>query len=458
MEEQYTEPMGVDLSRFLDALIRKAWLIGLIAVLSAILAAISTFLFVTPVYESSAVFYVNNCSVSQTSSPASVSSGDIAASRSLVKTCMVILKTRETLDKVVDYAGTDLSYGQIKEMITAVSVENTEFFRVTVTGPDPAETKSLTEAIIHILPGRISDILGRTSVKTVDSPGIPKAPCFPDYEKNIAAGFLAGLMISVGYIIIQEWVDFLIRREEQITKSCGYPVLACIPITKDYAAGTIGDEMREGFDILSAKLQLLFEEKTDCRTIGVSSSLTGEGKSTVAVNLAHSMAQQGKRVLVIDCDMHRSALASALQIAESPGLSDYLMKYASGNQLLQRFEAQTDARAFHIITSGSQTLHPIELLSSQRMSKMLGQLRQMFDYIILDLPAVEEVGDALVVSRLLDGLMLVIRREYCNRIALKAAIREFELINTKIIGAVFNCTDRRMGQYGQWYGRKHRRK
>lgn len=472
MEEKNTEHPGVNITRFIDALIRKVWLIGIVGAGSAVLAFIWTFFYVTPMYESSAMFYVDNCSPSAVHTSASVSSGDITASRSLVKSCITILKTGETLDAVINCADVDITHTRMKEMITAEAVDNTEFFRVTVTGPDPMEAERIAEAIAHVLPGRISCVMDGTSAKIVDSPQIPTAASSPNYRETVAAGFLAGLLIAAGCVTLQAWADLMIRREEQIAACCGYPVLAYIPEVKDIGKKKcspgkkgasskweepsygISSEAEESFRRLSTKLQYIFADQKECTVLGISSAIAAEGKSVTALNLAHSMAQKGKRVLVIDCDVRQLSRTSVLPFAGKPGLSDYLMKCVSDNHLIRQCKTSSNDRAFYVMPCGKTPLKPVELLGSERMEKLLGQLRELYDMIILDLPSVGDVGDALAMSGFLDGLVLVIRRNHCNRIALQMTASQLEFVNTKMVGTVFNCACSKMGQFGHWLGRR----
>ena len=126
----------VNFQRLLDALLSRAWVIVLTSLAGALAMIAITFLFITPQYKSSAMFYVNNSDISVGTS-LSIDSGDISASKSLVKTYIVILNTRETLLDVIDYSGVNRKYSEIKNMITAESVDETEVFRVVVTSPDP---------------------------------------------------------------------------------------------------------------------------------------------------------------------------------------------------------------------------------------------------------------------------------------------------------------------------------
>ena len=154
-EFQHNEELEIDLQRLIKALLDKSLLIGIVAVVCAVLTFLGTFFFITPQYQSAAMFYVNNNSLSLGEASLSISSADISASRGLVKSYIVILKTRETLNDVIDYSGVDRTYNQLKNMITAESVDATEIFQVVVTSPDPQEAEKIANAIAYILPKRI---------------------------------------------------------------------------------------------------------------------------------------------------------------------------------------------------------------------------------------------------------------------------------------------------------------
>ena len=173
---EQNDELELDLQRILTALMNRSWLIGLVAVVCAVLAFLGTLFLVTPQYQSSAMFYVNNNDLSLGEASVSISSSDLSASRSLIKSYIVILKTRETLNDVIDYSGAKVTYGQLKGMISAASVDSTEIFQVVVTSPDPKQARDLADAIAYVLPKRISSIIDGTSAKVVEAAVQPVSP------------------------------------------------------------------------------------------------------------------------------------------------------------------------------------------------------------------------------------------------------------------------------------------
>ena len=470
----------IDLGRVFRALIGRAWVIMLVSVVCAALALGYTRFFVTPLYKSSAMFYVNNNSLSIGNASVSISSSDLVTSRGLVDSYIVILNTRETINEVIEHAGSDRSYGEVLGMISASAVNETEIFSVTVTSPDPAEAELLANAIADILPGRIATIIDGTSAKIVDTAVIPTGPSSPSFSRNILLGFLLGFLLSAGLVVVREIFDTVIRSNEDISEICDHPVLASVP---DMTAGGKGgydysydreDKNKkstagrkhalfgknvsfstgEAYKLLRTKLQFSFADDRSCHVLGISSSLSGEGKSLTSINLAYTLSQLGKKVILLDCDMRRPTLAEKLSISKKPGLSSCLTGQVQLGELIQNCGLEGEETAFHVISAGQNPPNPVELLSSARMTNVLATLKSNYDYIILDLPPVGEVSDAMAVAKQTDGILLVVRQDACDRNALADTVRQFEFIDARILGLVFNCVrDQGNGYYKKYYKR-----
>lgn len=476
----------IDLQRLIGAVLNKIWLVAIVAVVCAVASFLGTFYFVTPLYKSSAMFYVNNSNFSLGDASLSISSSDITASKNLVNSYIVILKTRETLNDVIDYAGVDLTYSQVNGMISASSVNSTEIFRITVTSPDPEQATKIANAIEVILPNRIKNIIEGTSAKVVDTAVVPVSPSSPNYMNNTLIGFIIGFVAVVGFILLKEIFDTKIRTEEDISSVCRHPILAAVPdmaLTerggyyygygdkrkKSAAPRTSADEPNvigseisfsasESYKRLRTKLQFAFSDEGTSRVIGISSALSGEGKSLTAVNLAYMLSQLDKKVILVDCDMRRPSLAAKLNIEKAPGLSSYLSGQSHMDTLIQKCGLKNEEDAFDVVAAGRNPPNPIELLSSARMERMLSKLREKYDYIILDLPPVGEVSDALAVAKSTDGMLLVVRQHYCHRTALSDCVHQFDFVDAKILGVIYNCATEPGKGYGYGYYRRYYKK
>ena len=464
----------IHMKQMIYALLHKSWIIGLASVLCAVLALVGSIYLITPQYESSTTFYVNNSTFS-ISNVGSISAGDLSAAQDLVNSYIVILESREALLDVIDYSGVNRTYGELRSMISAASVNGTEIFKVVVRSSDPVEAEQIANAIKHLLPNRIKTIIEGTSAKVVDSPVVATSPCSPSYLLNTLIGLIVGFLCSTLAVILGEFFDVTIRSEEDIQASCTYPVLAAVPDMTAQSKGVyytsgankkktvshnadketdfIGDGISfaaaEAYKLLRTKLQFSFADGQNCHIIGVSSAMAGEGKSLSSCNLACSLSQLDKRVLLVDCDMRRPSLNAKLGVKKVPGLSNYLTGQVQLNDVLQEY-VSGECR-FSVIAAGRNPPNPIELLSSTGMRTALQIFRENFDYIILDLPPVGEVSDALVAATLVDGILLVVRQNYCNSHSLRSSVSQFDFVGGRILGVVMNCASENANRYTYRY-------
>lgn len=226
-ETQKNEYIQIDLVRFAKALWHRAWAIVLAMLLFGAAGFYHAYYQITPLYRASALMYVNNSSISVGST--SVSLGDLSTSQALVQTYAVILKTRLTLNEVIERAGLNYSYNQLNGMVSAASVNDTEIFRITVTSADPVEAELIANTIVEVLPKKIEEIMDGCSARAVDYAVVPTAKSSPNITSYVEKGLLLGFVISCGIIILIELLDEQIRDEDYLTQTYDLPVLAGIP-------------------------------------------------------------------------------------------------------------------------------------------------------------------------------------------------------------------------------------
>ncbi len=476
MEEKEKKAAGaeLDIKRIALTFVRKWWIIAIVGALCAAIAFVWTFYYVTPQYKSSTKFYVNSSTVSLGDVSVGLSVGDLNAAQELVNSYIVILQSRETLNEIIDYSEVNISPAALRGMITANAVNGTEVFEVVVTHPNPYVARDLAHAVAEVLPNRISQIIDGTSAKVVEWPIVATGPSSPSYSRNTIIGLLAGVLATMLVIFLYVVFDVIIRSDEDIQRICESPILAAVPDmasrskggyyyntdkkrvpSADKESSMVGTNISfaavEAYKLMRTKLQFSFVDDQKCHVIGVCSAMAGEGKSLTSANLAYTVAQLDKRVLLIDCDMRRPSLSTKLSLKKMPGLSNYLTRQVEQKDVIQQY-GDADC-GFDVICAGRNPPNPIELLSSQRMKDILNEFREKYDYIILDLPPIEEVSDALVASKLVDGTLLVVRQNYCNVHALSGAIRQFKFVNSRILGVVMNCSSDKGARY---YKRRYR--
>ena len=190
----------------------------------------------------------------------------------------------------------------------------------------------------------------------------------------------------------------------------------------------------EAYKLLRTNIMFTLPDEGKCRVIGVSSATRGEGKSTTSVNLSYVIAEMGKKVLLIDGDLRLPSVAKKLGISSEPGLSDALMTAEPDFSGI----VKTKKENWDILPAGSIPPNPSELLGSAQMSAFIQRLAQNYDFIIVDLPPVTVVADALALSPVLQGVVLVVRNNYSKRRELHLALKSLELAGSKVLGIVVN--------------------
>lgn len=219
----------IDLMQIFHILWHRLWVIILAAIVGgALLFSYATFL-ITPKYEAQAMMYVNNSGISLGGTEFSISNAELTAAQSLVDTYIIILNSRTTLNEVIRDADLDYSYQELRNMLSAEAVNNTEVFRITITSESPKEAERIANTIVDILPARISDVVDGSSVRTVDFATIPSEKASPDITRFTAIGILLGIIAACMVLIIRSLTDTLIHNEDYLTETYELPVLAVIP-------------------------------------------------------------------------------------------------------------------------------------------------------------------------------------------------------------------------------------
>lgn len=189
-----------------------------------------------------------------------------------------------------------------------------------------------------------------------------------------------------------------------------------------------------------------------CRVVGFTSSLSGEGKSTTALNLAYVLAESGKRVLVVEGDMRLPTISRRLGLEGKNGLSNLLAGLCEAQEIIQPSGIQ---ERLWVMSAGPTPPNPSELLGSERMKTMVKGIAPGFDFIVLDLPPVNEVSDALVASRLTHGIIMVVRQGYATRSSVAEAMRQLGYVDAKVLGFVMTHAEGQGGKYKSAYQGKY---
>ena len=232
---------------------------------------------------------------------------------------------------------------------------------------------------------------------------------------------------------------------------------AAAPRSNENSMSIIGSKLnfegREAYNLL--RTNLMFATKRNdrnARVIGITSSAHGEGKSLTVINLAYSIAESGRKVILVECDLRLPTLRKKLNLPRSTGLSNIL---AGINSEKATLHSDVLIKGLDFVQAGDIPPNPSELLGSKAFTNLIDTLADNYDVILLDLPPIGKVSDALVVSRCTDGLVIVVRNDYTNASELDYTLRQCELVDAKGLGFVYNGSGAKSKKYKYGYGNKY---
>ena len=208
----------------------------------------------------------------------------------------------------------------------------------------------------------------------------------------------------------------------------------------------------EAYKLLRTNIMFSFPGDASCRVVGISSSVRGEGKSTTACNLAYVLSQAGKKTLLIDGDLRLPSVFTKLSVKQSPGLSNLLVSKSAAGGII----SCKSAPGLDILPSGDCPPNPSELLSSERMGQLLDAFKSSYEYIVVDLPPISDVTDALAISKFLDGIVMVVRNGVVDKSELADALRQLRLCSVRLLGFAFRDAAESKKGYGKKYGKYYK--
>lgn len=227
MINENRDGVEIDLQKLLITYLQKWWLIVLCTLVMAAASFIVTKNFITPLYQSSVMVYVNNIRADQQIE--SITSGNLSTSQRLVGTYVNIIKSDTVLEKVAEASELDITAAGIRKIMSAQQVEETELFKVIITHKDPEIAAQLANAVAEVAPAEIEEFVEGSSTKIVDYAKVPQKPSSPNVMKNIVMGALIGCVLAVAWITLLFLLDVRIKSEEDLVMLLEYPVLGQIP-------------------------------------------------------------------------------------------------------------------------------------------------------------------------------------------------------------------------------------
>ena len=283
-----------------------------------------------------------------------------------------------------------------------------------------------------------------SNIRIIDEAEVPRYPVLPNTRRDLMMALLMGCALAVVLAFGFEYMDSRIRTPEEIKAHLGIPYLGLVPAvsSKDMEGETplLTAEVPPGFSesMRAIRTSVVFSSADEgARSIVITSTGPGEGKTVVSSNLAISLAQAGQRTILIDADMRRPRVHEVFSMAQEPGLSNVLVGTSTVDSIL----TTTPTANLFVLGAGHLPPNPAELLGSKKYRDLIESLRQRFDWVIVDAPPVMAVTDAAVVANGATGVVFVVGSEMTSRRNAAAAIDRLHAAKARFIGGILNRAD-----------------
>lgn len=446
-QTSYSEDAGkIDLFKIMHDLwkgVKNGWWLPLVLALAAGALRFATIdRNYAPYYETSAAVYVKMANSDKGSSYK-----DALSAEQMVIVFPYLLQNGVLTDAIETQLGTEGIPGSIDVQADPY----TSLLTFTVTGSDPEAIHELLEAVITVFPDTLSYIVGPTQFTVFKDMGVPSEPANqkPSQLSYVKEAVKSAVKVFFGVLLLILLYSMTIRtisNTQEIKNYLNAPNLGALPsikkkkrtnqqknqLTLDNSQIPFG--FKESVRTIRTRFERIAEEK-EIRVLLVTSTVPGEGKTTVAANLALSLAQKGRKVLLIDGDMRNPSVSSLLQLKGTDrGLYEFLSGEASADQVIRVLPDS----GLYVITAGRVSRKSADLLSSETMKELLDQVRAYADYVIVDTPPVMVLGDSMALGKYVDGCIYVVRRDYVRRHLVLEGFSQIAENGCRIAGTILN--------------------
>ena len=448
----------IDIKKLFIYLLKRVWIIIICAGIGFAGMYCYTEYFKRDTYTAHATMYVINANPNLVNYQYA-NAADLTSAVQLLDTYMVVVRSNKVMDVVAErlnskYPG--IPAGYISNTLSMGSVSQTGVMQIISITTNAQLSADICNAVVDVAPAEIIRVVNAGSIEVID---YAEAPSMPDQRNSVQKGLFGALAAGalVGGILIFLFVtNHKVTDMDSLSDNYTPPVLAAIKRQKKNApcasAYLINEksplELIESYGKLRMNLLYTMVGKEN-RIVAITSAISGEGKSTIAANLAISCAMSGKNVLLVDADMRRACQKENFEYdRKCPGLSDVLIGKVNWWDAV----LSTDKENLKILPAGQMPPNPAELLSLPFVKDLFPQMQEDFDLVLLDLPPINVVSDPLVISNHVAGCLLVVRQNYSDHRAVKKSLISAELTGMIPLGFVYYGDDTAELSY---YSRKY---
>lgn len=394
----------------------------------------------------------------ETQTGTTITQNDILLNQKLVETYSKIIKSKLVLEQVISETGVTYTAEELSENVSVEAYENTEMLKISVTDQDPELAASIANSIAQVFSGEIAKIYQINNISVVDVAVTPEEVSNNTLKRDLLIALFIGIFGTIGVVFVVYYFDDTVKLTDNLEEEIGMPVVAKVfksdvgsknnrkieLLAQKYPKSVVSESIKT----LRTNLQFSSVDE-DIKTILITSSIPGEGKSFISANLAISFAQTDKRVLIVDCDMRKGRQHRIFKLSNSKGLSNLLIDDMTN---YKDYINKTSVDGVHVITRGTVPPNPSELLNSKKNADLIRVLKAKYDVIIYDGVPCNGLPDSIIMSKLVDKVLIVSSDSMTPKSVLESTKKQLESVNAPVAGDVLNNVNRKNSTYGKYYG------
>ncbi|MGY5238389.1 polysaccharide biosynthesis tyrosine autokinase [Clostridium tertium] len=365
--------------------------------------------------------------------------------QNLIQNYIELMKTRNFAENALKRTDLKLTPQQILGALTIVNIEKSDFLQIKYLSDDKVQTEKVLEAIKDELLAVANDYSDDVNISIEEDIAISEKTDIRNNKLLVVIGFIGGLVIAFILTFILECLNKTFKTKGELERELRLPVIANIPRVKNRKSLNLSESdndatVVEAYNSLAADIKF-GKENNNIKSIAVTSSIKGEGSTTTAINLALALSNSNKTIL-IDGNFKSNKISEVLKVNSNKGLSDIILDNLKLENVVVNFNRNLD-----VLTTGSIAENSISILDSKEFDSLICELGKIYEYIIIDAPALQVVADSKVLSKKVDGMILVVKAEGTKKDIIKSSINDIENLGANLLGIVFNFGDRFRNKY-----------
>ena len=381
---------------------------------------------------------------------------DLMINKNLVDSYSVLVKSKKVLSEVKKEVGYKGSINDLSKQIKVTSVNDTEYIKITTQDKSRIKAYDITKSISKYFRNEVQSIYKMNNVSVVDAPEIAKVPSNNTLFRDLALSIAVGAFISMGILFIVYYFDDTIKYTDELESELKTPIIGKIfksrlkkkeKFTELIVSKYPKSVVTESIKTLRTNLEFTSVDK-QIKTILITSSIPGEGKSFISSNLAISFALSDKKVLLVDSDLRKGRLHKIFKASKTKGYSNLLIDSLNGSN---KYISETKIKNLFVIPRGTIPPNPSELLNSEKNKIFVKKLSETFDVIIFDGTPCNNLPDSIIMSQLVDSVLVISSNKYTPKTELNNTINALNKAHAKISGVVVNNLETKKGSYSKYY-------